>query len=932
MGPAWVVLGVCVASMSGGRESTLAFQDVTAQVGLPTAHNALWGANWYDSDADGWLDLHLNGHFQLPLLFDNLGNQCFQDVSYRFPADKPPPQDRHSFLFSDFNRDGFPDLYVVHGGGEHHYPDGSQWCELLYYDPAADLYVDVTAGTGLEDPYGRGRGAALFDFNGDGIADLYKTNTATNPPPPSETPCLAFLGNLSGGFTRDPSSGLELIIGTWGAPLPCDYDNDGDTDVLVRGAGGGPTGINALMRNDGGVFTNVTEAAGLAGTRDNASAAWGDYDNDGWMDLVIAHENTPPGAPLALYRNQHDGTFAPITNAGLDRVGIFEELAWADFDNDGCLDLYVGAYYLDGEPTRNLLYRNHGDGTFEEVALAAGVPATIGGMDPVVALADYDRDGLVDIFTGVGFFRPFEDPDQPLYLYRNVTPTTNNYLEIELRGPAGNELALGTRVSVSRGNQLEVRQQNGGVSHHSQDSPVLHFGMGDVNRALVQAHWPNGTVTDYCTHANRYCVLTYYDGPPMLTDGPLVGAVTAHSAAIFARASSASTVQVLYSPNSDLSGATLSDLVSAAEDKDFTALVPLRDLPVETRIYYDILVDGQSQLQEPLPSFVTFPERPVAFTVGLLADLATVDQERSAPAYAALAATNPAFVIQLGDFDHRDPLILPCMQQMHREVRSPGTASGLDFDTYIARQFPFFHVWDDHDFGENNADKTFPGKADALQAFQEYYPTLPLPNPQAGIWHSFRYGQAEFFLLDCRAQRDPAADEDGPDKSMLDGDDLPDGQKQWLLNGLLHSTATWKFIVSSVPFNPRCKPADSWGAYTTERQEILDFIRAARIHGVVVISADAHTGGAIDDGSNSGLREISVPHTNLSESDSRDQACPGWCWSEGKIPGQGHPGFALVHVATDPDRAWLETYGEDGTLRQSFLINLPAMKHVVKPQ
>ena len=99
-------------------------------------------------------------------------------------------------------------------------------------------------------------------------------------------------------------------------------------------------------------------------------------------------------------------------------------------------------------------------------------------------------------------------------------------------------------------------------------------------------------------------------------------------------------------------------------------------------------------------------------------------------------------------------------------------------------------------------------------------------------------------MLDVRAQRDASDDPDGPDKSMLDGDGISNGQKNWLFQGLLNSTATWKFLVSGVTFNPDCKPSDSWGAFLTERQELLDFISNNNIQNVIVLSGDAHTGGA----------------------------------------------------------------------------------------
>lgn len=118
-----------------------------------------------------------------------------------------------------------------------------------------------------------------------------------------------------------------------------------------------------------------------------------------------------------------------------------------------------------------------------------------------------------------------------------------------------------------------------------------------------------------------------------------------------------------------------------------------------------------------------------------------------APVYSTISNENPAFVIQIDDFDHRNPTKLNAMRKMHRQVRGSQTASGRDFTDYIATKFPVFHVWDDHDYGMNNGDKTFSGKSDAIRAFKEYYPIPPLANPNASIWHKFIMAIQSFICL-----------------------------------------------------------------------------------------------------------------------------------------------------------------------------------------
>jgi alkaline phosphatase D len=353
------------------------------------------------------------------------------------------------------------------------------------------------------------------------------------------------------------------------------------------------------------------------------------------------------------------------------------------------------------------------------------------------------------------------------------------------------------------------------------------------------------------------------------TDGPLVGAVTEHSAKVFVRTRNSADVAVEYSTNESLLVSAQTAAIRTSIEADWTSMVLLDGLEPETTYFYTVLVNGVRQQRAPYPSFTTFPVPGslADFSFAVLTDLAStaICPTCPAPVYAQVLKRMPSFVLQIGDFDHRNPQALKEMRKMHREVRGGGTKSvaGRDFARYLAPRLPLFHVWDDHDYGADNGNKTFFARAAAIRAFKEYYPTPDLANPTAGIWHKFSYGQADFFMLDDRSQRDPDSDPDGPDKSLLDGDKIPDGQKDWLKNSLLNSTALWKFVVSGVCFNPTCKPGEGWGAFNSEREELLDFIKQNGIQGVIVISGDLHSGGGIDDGTNAGVPEITVPPTNL---------------------------------------------------------------------
>ena len=325
-----------------------------------------------------------------------------------------------------------------------------------------------------------------------------------------------------------------------------------------------------------------------------------------------------------------------------------------------------------------------------------------------------------------------------------------------------------------------------------------------------------------------------------------------------------------------------------------------------------------------LPKFTTFP--PVAakrdFRFVVTAD---VTGGREAPAYVSALDDDPVFFLQIGDLDHRDPaktlpLDINNWRQMHRDNLWDSPA-GNDLACYIMPSVPIFHIWDDHDYGENNADKSASWKDLATQAFTEYFPLPDLGNSSRGLWYRFSYAQAELFVLDTRSQRDAANDTDDETKSMIDGDNVPNDQKDWLKNQLLGSNAVWKFIVSSSAWNPNSKVSDSWSEFQTEQLELVDFINDNNIENVVVITGDIHSGGCIDDGTNSHFPEISIPTTNLMQP---PNGCSGHTgcgtWSEIVIDDLAEPGgYGVIDIiyeeATDTHRCILRIMAQDGTER-----------------
>ncbi len=239
-------------------------------------------------------------------------------------------------------------------------------------------------------------GSVVEDFDGDGYLDVVTSSWGPTDP-------LRYFENRADGRFADRTGAAGLTGLTGGINLEhADYDNDGHPDLLVlRGAWLGNLGAypNSLLRNLGGSFEDVTERAGILSFQPSHSAAWGDYDNDGWLDLFVANESRSREHPCELYRNNGDGTFAEVARSvGLDHVGFVKGAVWGDYDNDGRADLFLSRF---DQP--NVLYRNDGPGvggswSFSDVSAAAGIAAPIRSFP--TWFFDYDNDGWLDLMVG----------------------------------------------------------------------------------------------------------------------------------------------------------------------------------------------------------------------------------------------------------------------------------------------------------------------------------------------------------------------------------------------------------------------------------------------------------------------------------------------------------------------------------------------------
>jgi hypothetical protein len=286
------------------------------------------------------------------------------------------------------------------------YPDHvpTQWLiPPSTFDSDYDMkpFPNVAASRGVA-IFGLSGGVSLDDFDGDGSLDIIASAWGARDQ-------LRYLHNDGKGNFTDWTEKAGLIGEVGGLNLcHADYDNDGDPDVLVlRGAWLQEDGRhpNSLLRNNGaGTFADVTEEAGMLSFHPTQTAAWADYDNDGWLDVFIGNESTAGERhPCELYRNNGDGTFTDLAvREGVAHVGFVKGATWGDYDNDGLPDLYLSRM---GQT--NVLYRNQGSGQvprFIDVSKQAGVE------EPINSFAtwfwDYDNDGWLDLlvapFPGFG--------------------------------------------------------------------------------------------------------------------------------------------------------------------------------------------------------------------------------------------------------------------------------------------------------------------------------------------------------------------------------------------------------------------------------------------------------------------------------------------------------------------------------------------------
>jgi len=325
-------------------------------------------------------------------------------------------------------------------------------------------------------------GVAAGDYDNDGWVDLYVVRGTTGAN-------LLFRNLGNGSFQEVGQSAGLALSGTIGSgPTFADFSGDGFLDLFIGGVS--PTGVSFFLNNGDGTFSNITGAVLETAVLSNNtfSAAFGDYDMDGDLDLFMTHwgSGIVNGTSQHLWRNNGDTTFTDVSIASGIASTYQGEPDWtfspnfADINNDGYPDILLAGDFVTSQ-----VFINQKNGTFVNTT-DSNVITDENGMG--AGVGDYDNDGDIDIFI--------TNNNQSPKLFRNDGGNTNNFLSIKLNGLSPNREGVGSRVTITVNNQNQIRELRVGSNFVSQNPVRAHFGLGNAELVnLVQVDWADGETT-----------------------------------------------------------------------------------------------------------------------------------------------------------------------------------------------------------------------------------------------------------------------------------------------------------------------------------------------------------------------------------------------------------------------------------------------------
>ncbi|HRQ30805.1 MAG TPA: FG-GAP-like repeat-containing protein [Saprospiraceae bacterium] len=450
------------------------------------------GNAWADYDNDGDLDVVVTSYNDgcqsctYPIyLYRNDGGSFTRIMTGPIAAEMTRG---FGCSWGDYDNDGRLDLFVSTGGQ-------NPLNNLLFHNEGNGNFTKVTSGSIVNDP-GSSSGSAWLDYDKDGWLDLFVVNGSNQND-------FLYRNNGNGTFTK-VTSGSIVNDGAFGRGCAVgDYNNDGWPDLFVACYSGQN---DLLYRNNGnGTFT-LTSGVIPSDNANGSGGTFGDYDNDGWLDLFVTNNS----ANNRLYRNNGNGTFTianfslPNNETGSNSFGS----SWFDYDNDGRLDLYVVNWGL------NFLYKNNGNGNFTRITDEVIAENSYGIS---ASHTDINLDGKLEVFCANN--GPNGNPQNDLLYQLNCT--VGNYIGIKLKGCNINKSGIGARVTIKTGGNAYIRELTGGQGCLSQNMMFQHFGIGSATVIdSVIVHWTTGNIQKLANvNANQY----------ILVDECLVGLISNNS-------------------------------------------------------------------------------------------------------------------------------------------------------------------------------------------------------------------------------------------------------------------------------------------------------------------------------------------------------------------------------------------------------------------
>jgi hypothetical protein len=415
---------------------------------------------------------------------------------------------------ADYDNDGYDDLFITCWGQN-----------LLFHNNGDGSFTDVTAKAGLIHPGIRyGTGCTWIDYDRDGKLDLFVSHYLVfdqeKVPVRGKDPGCSYLGvpvycgpaglpqescrlyhnNGNGTFTDvSAASGISAVKAGYAlTAMAADFDGDGWPDIYVAC----DTSPSLLFHNNrDGTFTEQGLESGVSLSEDGQEQAGmglatGDFDTDGNLDIFKTHFR---GDTNVLYRNNGKGYFRDVTiraGLGVETRYVCWGAGIVDLDNDGLPDLFftTGMVYPEVErkspdapyKTPSVIFRNLGDGKFEELRDLAGPGIAESHCGRGVAFGDFDNDGDIDILI--------VNLNEPPSLLRNDGSGTNHWLKVLLIGVASNRSAIGAQVVAVYGGRRQAQAVLAQSSYLSVHDRRLHFGLGSAATASLEIRWPNGAV------------------------------------------------------------------------------------------------------------------------------------------------------------------------------------------------------------------------------------------------------------------------------------------------------------------------------------------------------------------------------------------------------------------------------------------------------